>query len=109
MGNSSFFGKDSAKFRLSENNESLFSLSSVRNLSNPSGKKRIHSFFFTRGAAYLCIIVIGGAVRLIDGRSPQAIIISQLFPQLMLENYGTSCIESLRKLGIWQKITIFAL
>ena len=53
-------------------------------------KRRTKNVLRTLVGIIVAIIVIGGAVWLIDGRSPQAIIISHSFPKLTLENYDTS-------------------
>lgn len=51
-------------------------------------KKTIKKILWTLAGIALAVIVIGGAVWLIDGRSPQAIIVSHMFPQKTLEDYN---------------------
>ncbi len=50
-------------------------------------KRRTKNVLRTLVGIIVAIIVIGGAVWLIDGRSPQAIIISHSFPKSTLEDY----------------------
>ncbi len=53
-------------------------------------KRRTKNVLRTLVGIIVAIIVIGGAVWLIDGRSPQAIIISHSFPKSTLEDYAQS-------------------
>lgn len=50
-------------------------------------KKWTKKVLWTLAGIVIAVFVIGGAVWLIDGRSPQAIIVSHLFPQTTLEDY----------------------
>ena len=50
-------------------------------------KKRTKNVLRTLAEILAAIIIIGGAALLIDGRSPQAIIISHLFTQSTMEDY----------------------
>jgi hypothetical protein len=50
-------------------------------------KKRTKNLLRTLAGILAAIIVIGGAALLIDGRSPQAIIIGHSFTQLTMEDY----------------------
>lgn len=51
-------------------------------------KKWTKKVLWTLAGIVIAVFVIGGAVWLIDGRSPQAIIVSHLFPQTTLEDYA---------------------
>lgn len=50
-------------------------------------KKRTKNVLWTLAGIILAIVIIGGAFCLIDGRSPQAIIVSHSLPQTTMEDY----------------------
>lgn len=50
-------------------------------------KKRTKNLLLTLVGIIAAIVIIGGVVWLVDGRSPQAIVISHMFPQLSMEDY----------------------
>ena len=50
-------------------------------------KIRMKNVLWTVVGIIAAIVIIGGAICLIDGRSPQAIIVAHSFPKLTMEDY----------------------